>query len=61
MKSRVFDMDFESASFIGGDPSDQAMRDSVFSSFEWLVESLLDPVEFLTSSGWIVIIVINTS
>ena len=36
MKSRVFDMDNESASFIGGDPSDQAMRDSVFSSFEWL-------------------------
>ncbi len=36
MKSRLFDMDNESASFIGGDPSDQAMRDSVFSSFEWL-------------------------
>ena len=36
MKSRLFDMDNESASFIGGDPLDQAMRDSVFSSFEWL-------------------------
>ena len=36
IKSRLFDMDNESASFIGGDPLDQAMRDSVFSSFEWL-------------------------
>ena len=36
MKARLFDMDNESASFIGGDPLDQAMRDSVFSSFEWL-------------------------
>ena len=37
-KSRMFDMDNEGANFIGGDPSDQEMRDSVFSSFEWLSE-----------------------
>ena len=38
MKSRMFDIDNEGANFIGGDPSDQEMRDSVFSSFEWLSE-----------------------
>ena len=37
-KSRMFDMDNEGANFIGGDPSYQEMRDSVFSSFEWLSE-----------------------
>ena len=56
MKSRMFDMDNEGASFIGGDPSDQEMRDSVFSSFEWLngisAGSIRIPYQFWMDSDY---------